>query len=121
MARIMIVDDEPLVRKLVGRLLGAQGLEVLEAVDGEQALALAAGSPIDLILLDIDMPGMDGLETLEHLRRDHPRAIVIMISGIKDEARALQAIEAGARDYITKPFELERLTEVVMRHLAIAA
>jgi CheY-like chemotaxis protein len=121
MARVMIVDDEASVRKLVSKLLRSQGLEVVEARDGADALALAAGPPVDLVLLDIDMPGVDGLETLRRLRRDCPQAIVVMASGIDDEARALMAIEEGARDYIRKPFELSRLKEVVLRHLALAA
>lgn len=121
MPRVMIVDDEPSVRKLVGKLLRSQGLEVVEARDGAQALALAASPPVDLILLDIDMPEMDGLETLGRLRRDCPQAIVIMVSGINDEGRALRSIEAGARDYVRKPFDLALLKEVVLRHLALAA
>jgi CheY-like chemotaxis protein len=121
MARILVVDDEPSVRKLVGTLLRSHGLEVVEAGDGAQALALAASARVDLILLDIDMPGMDGLETLKRLRRDCPQAIVIMVSGINDEARALQSIEEGARDYVRKPFELALLKETVLRHLALAA
>jgi DNA-binding response OmpR family regulator len=121
MARIMIVDDEPSVRKLVGKLLRSQGLEVVEARDGAEALALAGNSPVDLVLLDIDMPGMDGLETLRRLRRQSPQLMVIMVSGIDDEARALRAMDEGARDYVRKPFDLSHLRELVLRHLAFAA
>jgi len=120
-ARILIVDDEPSVRKLVSKLLRSEGLDVVEARDGAEALALVAVTPADLILLDIDMPGMDGLETLRRLRRKAPKAVVIMVSGINDEVRALRAIDEGARDFIRKPFELALLKEVVLRHLALAA
>lgn len=121
MACIMIVDDEPSVRKMVGKLLQSQGLDVVEAQDGAEALALAGNPPVDLVLLDIDMPGMDGLATLRSLRRKCPQAIVIMVSGIDDEARARRAMELGARDYVRKPFDLSHLREVVLRHLAFAA
>jgi len=121
MARIMVVDDEPSVRKLVSRLLESLGHDVVEAQDGAEALARAGDAPVDMVLLDIDMPGIDGLETLRRLRRAAPDTIVVMVSGIQDEPRAVRALEDGARDFIRKPFDLARLKEIVDHQLALAA
>ena len=123
MARIMVVDDELLIRQLLSQYLQSQGHVVIEAGSGAEALVLAltGGAHPDLVLLDIEMPGLDGLDTLKRLRRDVPEAIVIMVSGINNEPRALRALEEGARDYISKPFDLRHLEEVVLHHLALAA
>jgi CheY-like chemotaxis protein len=121
MALIMVVDDETSVRQLLGHFLQSLGHMVVQAKGGAEALALAGSTPPDLVLLDIDMPGMDGLETLRRLRQEIPKSVVIMVSGIHDEPRALQALEAGARDFIRKPFELQHIKDVVLHNLALVA
>ena len=121
MSRILVVDDESSVRRLLIQFLQSQGHETLEAEGGDQALAMAAEARPDLVLLDIDMPGRDGLATLRRLRLQSPDLPVVMVSGIQDEPRALQALEDGACDFVRKPFDLKRLREVVLHQLALAA
>lgn len=119
MARIMIVDDEVSVRHLVSHFLKSEGHQVVEAESGDQALALAGDGSTEVILLDIDMPGIDGIETLRRLRSLVPHTTVIMLSGISDERRAVRALEEGALDYISKPFELKRLRDILVHQLAL--
>jgi DNA-binding response OmpR family regulator len=119
MARIMVVDDDSSVRRMLSQYLKLEGYDVLEAESGEQALSYARDSASDLILLDIEMPGIDGLETLRRLRREAPAAVVVMVSGINDEQRAVRSLEEGARDYIRKPFELQHLREILQKQLAL--
>ena len=121
MARILIVDDEDSVRKMLSQMVESMGHETIQARDGIAALELARHQPPDLILLDIDMPGLNGLETLKRLRARDPQAIVIMISGIQEEPRALKALDEGAMDFVRKPFELARLRQILQQHLACAA
>ncbi|HEV8201181.1 MAG TPA: response regulator [Candidatus Polarisedimenticolia bacterium] len=121
MARILIVDDEDSVRRMLSQLVESMGHEVVQARDGIAALELARHQSPDLILLDIDMQGLNGLETLKRLRARDPRTIVIMVSGIQEEPRALKALEEGASDFVRKPFELSRLREILQQHLACAA
>ena len=119
MSRILVVDDESSVRRMLSQFLKSQGYDVLEAESGEQALALARDGALALILLDIDMPGIDGLETLRRLHREVPGSLVVMVSGIDDEQRAIRSLEEGARDYIRKPVELQHLRAILLQQLAL--
>lgn len=119
MARIMVVDDDSSVRRMLSQYLKSEGYDVLEAESGEQALSYARDSASDLILLDIEMPGIDGLETLRRLRREAPDSVVVMVSGINDEQRAVRSLEEGARDYIRKPFELQHLRAILQQQLTL--
>ena len=105
---ILIVDDEAPMRKYLAANLKARGYEVLVAEDGSEALKLIAERPIDLLLLDIMMPGPDGMAVLEAVRRDM-EVPVIMLSARGREADKVEALDHGADDYLTKPFGVEEL------------
>jgi two-component system KDP operon response regulator KdpE len=105
---VLIVDDEPPTRKYVSANLKARGYEVLTAADGTEALKLIGEHPIDLVILDIGMPGPDGMEVLSAIRRDMELP-VIMLSARGRESDKVQALDLGADDYLTKPFGVEEL------------
>jgi len=121
--RVMIVDDFEGMRKLIEQCLRAAGLqihEVLEAENGREALLALRDTPVDLILCDINMPKMDGLELLKNLRqspltKDTP---VVMVSGDGMESRVVAALKAGAGGFIRKPFSPEQVKERVLPLLA---
>lgn len=108
-ASVLVVDDDATVQETLRRFLEEKGYEVHTASNGEDALeALERASP-DVMLLDIRMPGIDGLEVLERVRQAGEEVGVIMISGEADEETARRSLEQGAADYITKPFDLDYL------------
>jgi DNA-binding response OmpR family regulator len=107
-ARILVVDDEPNIRKVVTSYLRADGFEVLEAADGDAALAAAAGVAPDLVILDVMLPGRDGIEVLRELRRTSD-VYVIMLTARADETDRLVGLSVGADDYVTKPFSAKEL------------
>jgi two-component system KDP operon response regulator KdpE len=106
--RILIVDDEAPMRKYLSANLKARGYDVLVASDGTEALKLAAENPLDLVILDIMMPGPSGLEVLAALRRELDLPIV-MLSARGREGDKVTALDAGADDYLTKPFGVAEL------------
>jgi len=102
-ARIMVVDDDPQIRRVLRTALVAQGYEVADARNGEEALEKVRDEKIDLLILDMNMPGMSGLETCRTIRStsDIP---IIMLTVRDAEADKVEALDAGADDYMTKPF-----------------
>ena len=114
---VMVVDDEPRICQIFERVLGEEGYRVVTAASGEQALALAAEASPDLIVLDIVMPGMDGVATLRELRKRGHRAAVIMLTAQGTVETAREAMTLGAWDYVTKPFNLEFLKTVLREGL----
>nr|WP_304524098.1 response regulator transcription factor [Demequina maris] len=112
---VLVVDDEENIRDLVGGYLRRDGFDVAEAASGEDALAVLARDPIALVLLDVRLPGIDGVETLRRIRRtsDVP---VLMLTARAEEADRIVGLEVGADDYVTKPFSPR---EVVARVRAI--
>lgn len=105
---ILIVDDEPQIRKLLQINLEANGYKVIQAVNGREALLLAANHPPELILLDIGLPDKSGHEVLAELREWFNKSIIIL-SVINDEKDIIQALDNGATDYLTKPFRTGEL------------
>jgi two-component system response regulator (stage 0 sporulation protein F) len=101
---VLVVDDEEQIGFLFQRLLGGTQ-EVTVARDGYEALEKAKEQPFDLIFLDVRLPGMDGVETLEKLKQILPDAIVVMMSGYSVEEEVRRALAMGAQDFIAKPFE----------------
>jgi two-component system KDP operon response regulator KdpE len=101
--RVLVVDDDPQIRRVMRVTLIAQGYEVDDARSGEEALEKVRRSPSDLVLLDINMPGLGGVETCRLIRADSDVAI-IMLTVRDSEADRVEALDAGADDYITKPF-----------------
>jgi two-component system KDP operon response regulator KdpE len=107
---ILIVDDDASVRRAVQITLQTLGFSTSEASGGEEALRLARATPYDVVLLDINMPGLDGLETCRQLRRLFPRIAILMLTVLDNEEDKVNALEAGADDYVTKPFHIRELT-----------
>jgi DNA-binding NtrC family response regulator len=127
-ATILIVDDEPSVRESLKAVLGAspsgsstadtdESYSILQAESGEQALAMVQDSPPDLILLDIIMPGMDGIAVLERLRAKDRSTPIIMLTATKTVKTAVDAMKLGATDYLTKPFDVDELKVIVRQAL----
>jgi DNA-binding response OmpR family regulator len=106
--RVLVVDDEPAIRELVGSYLRDDGFEVVEAVDGEHALARFGEQTPDLVVLDLRLPGMGGLDVLREIRRTSS-VYVIVLTARAEEADKLIGLELGADDYITKPFSPREL------------
>jgi len=103
--RILIVDDDPGLRESLALVLAAEGYEVAAAADAEAALRLAEEAPTDVVLCDLRMPGMDGLELLPHLARRLPGATLILMSAYGSAELAIEAMRRGAYDYLAKPFQ----------------
>lgn len=119
LTRILVVDDEPAIRCLLRTGLATQGYDVLEAVDGTVALALLAEGPVDLVILDLGLPGLNGLDVLRTLRARGDLTPVLVLSSRDDESGKVQALDGGADDYVTKPFGMNELVARVrtaLRH-----
>ena len=113
--RVLFIDDDPLVGKLVRDLLEQEGYQVAVAISGKEGLNIARAQPPDVFLLDIMMPGMDGFQVCEAIRRDHAlRSIpVVMLTAMESQKLNEQAFAAGAELCMTKPFSPERLLNAV--------
>src|SRR5664279_2472143 len=109
MRRVLVVDDEPHIRTVLRGYLQADGFEVSEVADGEAALAAMREKPPDLVLLDVMMPGIDGLEVLRQLRT-FSDAYVILVTARTEEVDKLVGLGVGADDYVTKPFSPREVT-----------
>jgi len=121
MPRILIVDDEDIDREAAERYLRPLGdLEVLLATEGNQALELVASHAPDLMLTDLRMPGMDGLELVEKMRSEHPLVPVILMTSQGNERIAVQALQAGAASYVPKRELKEELVDTVIQVLEVA-
>jgi two-component system, OmpR family, KDP operon response regulator KdpE len=110
MNTILVVDDEPQIRRALSLNLGARAYEVLEATTGEAAVALVRSRHPDVVLLDLGLPDMDGIEVLQSIRPwSHVSVIVLTVRD--DEQSKDAAFEAGADDYVTKPFDMAELAD----------
>ena len=109
MSKIMIVDDDPNIRELVRVLLKNGGFEVCEAVDGRDALRVITGANPDLAVIDLMMPNMDGYELCRNLRKYYENLPVLMLTAKGELPAKVKGFEAGADDYLTKPFEGDEL------------
>jgi two-component system response regulator AtoC len=113
---VLVVDDEPGVRASVKVVLAPE-YEVIEAADGLAALETVRTREVNLCLLDILLPGMEGIEVLERLRRLDPGLPVVLVTAVRTLRTAVEAMRLGAADYLTKPFSVEDLRAVVQRAL----
>lgn len=121
-SRILVADDDPLLRSLLVHKLSAEGHLVLTAEDGAQALAVIREQKPDLIVLDALMPVMDGFEVLRRLKAEHLfNTPVIMLTALKREQDIVGALQLGAADYLVKPFIPDELSQRVRRLLLSAA
>ena len=116
---ILIVDDEEPIRIILSRKLAFDGYNCEVAADGKEALRKASMQSFDLVLLDINMPGLSGMEVLRSLTADHPGICVIMLTAMADTRMHIEALRLGAYDYITKPFDLDDLSARVKNALEI--
>jgi two-component system, OmpR family, KDP operon response regulator KdpE len=107
--RVLIVDDETAIRRALRPPLAELGFQVSEAGRGEEALQLLHSTPVDVVLLDINMPGIGGIETLRRIRSFAPRLPVLMVTVRDGEEEKVEALELGADDYVTKPFSIREL------------
>jgi len=107
--RILVIDDEPAIRRFLRTSLSAQNYSVLEAEDGETGLAILQRNAIDVLMLDLGLPGIDGLEVLKRVRENGSSVPVIVLSSRDDEKGKVAALDLGADDYVTKPFGMEEL------------
>jgi two-component system KDP operon response regulator KdpE len=108
--KLLVVDDDASVRRTLHTTLYSLGFDIGEASTGEEAIALCRIVRYEAVLLDINMPGKDGIETCRELRRLLPRLAILMLSVNDDHERKIEALEAGADDYVTKPFHMRELT-----------
>jgi two-component system, OmpR family, KDP operon response regulator KdpE len=117
--RILAIDDEPAIRRLLQTGLGTQGYEVVPAADGRAALAAIAKEPPDLILLDLGLPGLSGQDLLRQLSQAASTIPIVVVSSRTDETGIVEALDLGADDYVTKPFNMNELVariRVALRH-----
>lgn len=108
---VLVVDDDPVLRKVVRAVLEADGFRVIEAPDGFAGLAVAAAERPPVIILDVMMPGLDGVEVCRRL--DHEASKVLMLTALGDAATEEASLAAGARAYLTKPFSSMELLDSV--------
>lgn len=119
MARVLIVDDAAFMRKMLRDVLTAGGHEVVgEAADGSEALGRFQELKPELTTLDITMPVQDGISALKDILKLDPSARVIMCSALGQEAKVLESIRAGAKDFVVKPFQPPRVLEAVAKAIA---
>ncbi|KRE83177.1 two-component system response regulator [Paenibacillus sp. Soil766] len=116
--RILIVDDAAFMRMMIRDILSKNGYEVCgEANDGAQAIEKYKELKPDLITMDITMPEMDGIQALKEIKKIEPNAKVIMCSAMGQQAMVIDAIQAGAKDFIVKPFQADRVIEAIKKTL----
>ena len=117
---LVIADDEPLIRTALLRILTPFGFEIMLANSGEQALEYVRAVKPDLVMLDVEMPGMGGIKCLREIRALHKDILVIMLTGVIDDQVGQMAIRYGASDYLTKPIGEEALKKCLNVHLLLS-
>ena len=116
--RVLVVDDAAFMRMMIKDILTKNGYDVVgEAVDGTQAVDKYQELHPDLVTMDITMPEMDGIEALKQIRLIDPNAKVVMCSAMGQQAMVIDAIQAGARDFVVKPFQADRVLESIRKVL----
>jgi len=120
-SRILVADDEDALRELLQRFLETKGHQVVLAQDGREALKLFREQPFDLVLSDVRMPGLDGLQLLAAVKDINPRTPVVLISGYGDIETVVTALKAGAENFLAKPIRIDMLRRVVSQSLSLSA
>ena len=117
--RVLVVDDAAFMRMMIKDILRKGGYEVVgEAEDGAKAIEKFRELRPDLVTMDITMPDMDGISAVREIRKMEPNALIIMCSAMGQQAMVIDAIQAGAKDFVVKPFQPERVLEAVRKVLA---
>jgi len=117
MAKILVVDDAEFLRVRISKMLSGEGHDILEAENGLKAVETYKSSKPDVVLMDITMPEMDGLSALKEIKSFDPAARVVMLTALGQESVVLEAIKTGARDFVVKPFEKERVLGAIAKLL----
>jgi DNA-binding response OmpR family regulator len=120
-ATVLVVEDDASIGRALTGALRAQGLEVLWATTGSDALELAAGARADLVLLDLGLPDLDGVEVCRRIRRGDPQVPIVILTARHSEVDVVLGLDAGGDDYVTKPFRLAELLARVRAHLRRAS
>jgi len=107
--RILLVDDEDDFRQTIAKRLKKRGIIPEEAATGEECLSILEKESMDVVVLDVKMPGMNGVEVLCHIRKKYPKTEIILLTGHATTNDGVEGIKSGAFDYLTKPIELEHL------------
>ncbi|MDQ0337274.1 two-component system chemotaxis response regulator CheY [Caldalkalibacillus uzonensis] len=116
MGKILVVDDAAFMRMMIKDILTKNGYEVVgEAADGQQAVEQYSELKPDLVTMDITMPEMDGITALKKIKEIDPEAKVVMCSAMGQQAMVIDAIQAGAKDFIVKPFQADRVLEAIKK------
>lgn len=115
--RLLVVDDEKVIREILADFLSLEGFYVVTAPDGETALSILEQSKFDMVLSDLKMPVMGGLELLERMRTEHENILTVIMTGFGTVETAIEAMKKGAYDYILKPFKVEEVVHIVHRGL----
>lgn len=116
--RLLFADDDESIRFIVNDQLTPEGFQITLAEDGDDAVKKLTENEYDIVLLDIKMPGKDGLDVLRYMKEHNIRPRVIMLTAIEEISTAIQAVKLGANDYITKPYTMETLLGGIRRILA---
>lgn len=116
---VLVVDDEPKIREILGSFLGLHGFTVKAVATGEEAIAQCQRTQPSVVLLDINLPGLNGLEALKQLKFLHPTLPVLMITGLEEEEMMEQALALGAQDYVLKPFNLDYLETALLSKMLL--
>ncbi|TMQ58921.1 MAG: response regulator, partial [Candidatus Eisenbacteria bacterium] len=117
-ARVLVVDDEPSVVEVFREFLSGEGYALSVALSGEEAVRLIPEIKPDLVLTDINLPGLSGLEVMRFAKREDPEVAVIVVTGYASASTAIDALREGAYDYVTKPFDLDDVQQIVERGIA---
>ena len=107
--RLLLVDDENDFRQTVAKRLVKRGMDTKQAASGEECLEILKDDPVDVVVLDVKMAGMDGIETLHRIKKNHPEIEVIMLTGHATTQDGVDGLKTGAFDYLSKPIEPEHL------------
>ena len=115
MTKVLVVDDAAFMRMRASKLLTENGFQVVEASNGIEALEIYKEEKPDVVMLDITMPEMDGLQTLKELKKIDPSAKVSMVTAMGQQSIVMEAIKAGAKDFVVKPFDASRILSSVQK------
>ncbi|MDN5294308.1 MAG: two-component system, chemotaxis family, chemotaxis protein CheY [Eubacteriales bacterium] len=115
MPKILVVDDAAFMRMRLNKLLTENGYEVIEAENGKDGVEKYEKEKPDLVLMDITMPVMDGITAVEEIKKRDPNAIIVMCSALGQQNMVLAAVKAGAKDFIVKPYQPDKILSTVKR------
>jgi two-component system chemotaxis response regulator CheY len=118
MATVLVVDDAEFLRVRISKMLIAEGYQVIEAENGVVAVEKYKAERPDVVLMDITMPEMDGLTALKNIKAIDPQARVVMLTALGQESVVLEAVKSGARDFVVKPFNQERVLSALQKLLS---